>query len=70
MNGTADITATAATIFERVRPLPPKRDFTPALNGEFKDMRFLRNTAVLDSANNSEISTQSLKTGEAEGGPF
>jgi hypothetical protein len=40
MNGTADITATAATIFERVRPLPPKRDFTPALNGEFKDICF------------------------------
>jgi len=32
------MTATAATIFERVRPFPPKRDFTPALNGEFKDM--------------------------------
>jgi hypothetical protein len=44
MNGTADMTATAATIFERVRPLPPKRDFTPVLNGEFKDMRFLRKT--------------------------
>jgi hypothetical protein len=54
MNGTADITATAATIFERVRPLPPKRDFTPALNGEFKDMWFLRDTAVLDSANTTE----------------
>jgi hypothetical protein len=42
MNGTADITATAATIFERMRPFPPKRDFTPALNGEFKDISSLR----------------------------
>jgi hypothetical protein len=38
MNGTADMIATAATIFERVRPAPPKRDFTPALKGEFKDI--------------------------------
>jgi hypothetical protein len=38
MNGTADITATAAAIFERARPLPPKRDFTLELKGEFKDI--------------------------------
>jgi hypothetical protein len=38
MSGTDAITATAATIFERARPLPPKRDFTLELNGEFKDI--------------------------------